>query len=144
MCIIYLGSGSDSLTLQIHGRTKPDSQDYWDANWLHCTADASAGAFRGTIDWQLRNETLARFQHALEDLDTRVGEALLDTGDWLDVRVIRDEQGHIEARCQLEDNPLDGNTLEFRLILDQTILPALIGQVRAVLERFPVVGREGA
>jgi hypothetical protein len=145
MSNIDLRSGSDFLTLQIHGRTNPDSQDFWDANWLHCTADASAGTFRGTVDWQLRNEDLVRFLSALEDLDRRVSVALLDTGDgWLDVEVTRDEQGHIQARCQLVDNPDGGNTLEFRLLLDQTVLPALQGQLREVLERFPLVGKVGA
>jgi hypothetical protein len=140
---ISIASGSDSLTLRIHGRTKPDAQNYWDANWLHCTAEASAGAFRGTLEWQLRNEDLARFLHALEALNRRVGEALLDTGDgWLNIRVIRDEAGHIEAECQLVDNPVGGNTLEFRLVLDRTILSALIGQLHDLLEKFPVVGRE--
>jgi hypothetical protein len=86
---------------------------------------------------------LARFLDSLEGLEHRVGEALLDTLDgWLDVRVIRDEQGHIEARCQLVDNPVGGNTLEFRLCLDQTVLSGVMREIREVLERFPVVGVE--
>lgn len=145
MCIIHFSSGADSFTLRIHGRTNPNAKNYWDANWLHCTAEVLVGAFRGILEWQLRNEDLARFMHALEGLAGRMGEAVLDTGDgWLDVRIIRDEQGHIEARCQLVDNPAGGNSLEFRLLLDQTVLPALTGQLREVLERFPVVGQDGA
>src|SRR6478672_10689680 len=35
---VQLRSGGESLTLQFHGRTRPEAQDYWDANWLHCTA----------------------------------------------------------------------------------------------------------
>jgi hypothetical protein len=145
MSIIHFGCGSDFLTLRIHGRTKPDAQNYWDANWLHCTADASAGAFCGTLEWQLRNEDLARFMHALEGLDRQAGEALLETIDgWLAIQVIRDDQGHIEARCQLVDNSIGGSTLEFRLLLDQTVLPVLMDQLRGVLEQFPVLGRERA
>jgi hypothetical protein len=107
MYTVHIGDVSDSLTLWFHGRTKPDSKDYWEANWLHCTAEASVGDFRGKVEWQLRNEDLARFMLALEDLDRRSGIALLDTGDgWLDIQVVRDTQGHIEARCQLVDNPL--------------------------------------
>src|SRR5947209_4959055 len=106
MAIVHLAGGSDFLTLRILGRIKPAAQSYWDANWLHCTAEASAGAFRAKVDWQLRNEDLARFMRALANLNERVGEALLETGDgWLDVRVIRSQQGDLEARCQLVDNP---------------------------------------
>jgi hypothetical protein len=144
MCEIRFGNGPDYLKLQVLGRVKPDAQDYWDANWLRCIAEASAGTFHGRIDWQLRNEDLVRFLHRLERLDSRAGEALLDTGDgWLDVRVIRDQLGHIEARCQLVDNPAGGNTLEFRLRLDEAAHAAIISQLRKVIERFPVVGREG-
>jgi hypothetical protein len=143
MSIVHISSGADFLTLRVHERVKPHSQGVWTANWLHCTAEASAGAFNGTVDWQLRNEDLTRFTRSLDSLGGRVGEALLETGDgWLDVRVIRDEQGQIQARCQLVDNPVGGNSLEFRLFLDQTALVALIGQLRAVLERFPVLGTD--
>ena len=40
--------------------------------------------------------------------------------------------------------PANGNSLEFRLSLDQTYLPPLMAQLRAVLEQFPVVGRQGS
>ena len=141
---IHLGNHTDSLTLRIHGRIKPDSQSYWDANWLHCSAEVSAGAFRGTLEWQLRNEDLARFMDALERLGGLAGDALLDTLDgWLEVRVVRDERGHIEARCQLDDNARIRSTLEFGLPLDQLAISALLSQLRAVLDWFPIVGKEG-
>ena len=143
MCIIHFSNGTDFLTLRIHGRVKPDSQSFWDANWLHCTAQASAGAFSGILEWQLRNEDLKRFLNGLVDLDMRVGEALLDTGDgWLDIRVIHDEKGQNKARCQLVDDPIGGNSLEFSLLLDQTIMQTIISQIREVLEQFPVIGQD--
>jgi hypothetical protein len=136
-------NGADFLTLRIHGRVRPDAQDYWDANWLHCAAEASAGGLRAKLDWQLRNEDLLRFLRALESLETRVGEAVLDTGDgWLDIRVVRDDKGNIEARCQLEDGSLGESVSEFRLSLNQTVLAGLKAQLRQVVEQYPVVGRE--
>ncbi len=142
MLVIHLGSGADYLTLSVSGRVRPDGEGPWSSNWLHCIADVSAGAFRGRIEWQLRNEDLTRFIQALDRLGGQAGEALLDTLDgWLDVRVIRDEQGQIEARCQLVDNPVGGNTLEFRLILDENCISVLDRQLREVLEQFPVVGK---
>jgi hypothetical protein len=140
MPIIYLGSGPNSLTLRIHGRTKPEARDYWDANFLHCTADASVGDFRGKVDWQLRNEDLAQFLKGLKNLERPGGMALLDTGDgWLDIRMTRAEGNQIEARCELADSAVDGIRLEFRLLLDESLLPTLIGQLHTVLEKFPVV-----
>jgi hypothetical protein len=144
MCIIRLGGEeADFLVLTVHGRAFPASTDYWDGNWLRCTAEVVAGAFRGRMDRTLRNEELARFLLRLEGLYERLsGEALFDTLEhWLDLRIIGDGRGHMKARGQLRDDPVCGNVLEFRLYFDQTSLPSLMRQVRAVLAAFPVVGQ---
>jgi hypothetical protein len=141
MCTVLLGSKSDFLTLKVHGRTTPNAQDYWDANWLHCTVHVAAAGCRTSSEWQLRNEDLARFLRDLEDLDTRVGVALLETGDgWLDVQLTRDDGGQLNAQCQLEEHPVGEKVAEFQLLLDQESLPALVAQIREVLKRFPVLG----
>jgi hypothetical protein len=144
MSVIRLGrERAEYLTLAIHGRNRPVSEDYWDGNWLWCTAEVAAGAFRGSVSNVIRNEDLIRFLPRLEDLYRRLdGEALLDTLEgWLDLRVIGVGHGQVEVRGSLCDAPVDGNQLEFRLALDQTFLPPLIGQIRAAVEAFPIVGR---
>jgi hypothetical protein len=146
MCTIHFGGEqAEFLTLTVHGRSSPDASDYWDGNWLSCTAVVSAGAFHGTLDSLLRNEDLARFLHRLEGLTERLsGEAVFDTLDgWLDVRLIGDGRGHVEVRGQLVDAPASGNSLEFRFCLDQTYLTPLAAQLRAVLDLFPVIGQQG-
>src|SRR5262245_11070086 len=98
MCLLRLG-GEDAeyLTLKVHGRNTPGSADYWDGNWLSCTAEVSAGAFRGALRGLLRNDDLAGFLLRLEQLHRRLdAEARLDTLDgWLDVRLAGDGRGHI-------------------------------------------------
>ncbi|MBX9623970.1 MAG: hypothetical protein K2X82_09195 [Gemmataceae bacterium] len=140
--IRFGGEATEYLALTISGRSLPDSQDYWDGNWLVCRAEVAAGAFRGSVDRLLRNEDLARFLGWVERLyEVPSGEALFATLDgWLDLRLIRDRKGHVEARGQLCDDPVEGNVLEFRLFGDQTDLPPLIAQLRAALAAFPVVG----
>jgi hypothetical protein len=147
MAEVVIRFGSDEaeyLTLTVHGRNRPQDTDYWGGNFLWCTAEVSAGAFRGLVSNVLRNEDLARFLSWLEAQFQRLdGEALLDTLDgWLDVRVICAARGQVEVRGQLCDAPLGGNTLEFRLTFDQTYLPPMIAQVRAAVEAFPVVGEK--
>jgi hypothetical protein len=144
MSIIHFGGEQNEfLSLTVHGRSRPETSDYWDGNWLWCSAEVSAGAFRGTVDCMLRTEDLARFLPRLERLSESLdGEALLDTLEgWLDIRLTGDGRGHVALCGQLVDAPADGNSLEFRLSLDQTFLPPLIAQLRAVLAQFPVVGR---
>jgi hypothetical protein len=145
MCLIHFGGErAEFLSLSVRGRSRPGSSDYWDANWLWCSAEVSAGAFRGKVDGLIRNEDLARFLPRLEKLSEQLsGEALLDTIEgWLDLRLTGDGRGHVGLRGHLVDAPSDGNSLEFRLSLDQTYLPPLMAQLRAVLEQFPVVGQQ--
>jgi hypothetical protein len=71
------------------------------------------------------------------------GEALLDTIEgWLDLRLTGDGRGHVDLHGQLVDAPSDGNSLEFRLSLDQTYLPPLMAELRAALGQFPIVGQQ--
>src|SRR5688572_27652939 len=101
--IHFGGEGAEYLTLTVHGRNRPADTDYWDGNFLWCTAEVAAGVFRGSVSNVLRNEDLLRFLPRLEDLYRRLdGEALLDTLEgWLDVRVIGDGRGQVEVRGQL-------------------------------------------
>jgi hypothetical protein len=81
MCSIRIGSGSDEfLVLTLHGRSHPGSTDFWDGNWIDCTAEAAAGAFRGRLDRSLRADELDRFREQLARLhETLAGEAVFET-----------------------------------------------------------------
>jgi hypothetical protein len=143
MCVIrFGGEAAEYLVLTVHGRSIPHSSDYWDGNWLACTAEVAAGAFRGSLDGLRRNEDIARFLDRVAELYERLtGEALFDALEgWLDLRLIGDGHGHIEARGQLCDDSGRGNVLEFRLCFDQTYLPLLMAQLQATIAAFPVLG----
>lgn len=144
--IRFGGPDADYVILTVHGRSLPHATDYWDGNWLACTAEVAAGAFRGSLDRLLRNEDIGRFYDRVAELYERLsGEALFDTLDgWFDLRLIGDGRGHIEARGRLCDDPVHGNVLEFRLFFDQTYLPPLMAQLRDAMEAFPVVGKPHA
>jgi hypothetical protein len=147
MCVIrFGGEKAEYLTPAVHGREFPGSADYWDGNWLSCTAEVRVSTFRGRRDGSLRNEELARFLTGLEEVyEQLTGEARFETMErWLDVRVVGDGRGHMEARGQLWDDPVHDHTLDFRLFFDQTFLPPIMEQVRAVLAAFPLVGKRHA
>src|SRR4051812_27525869 len=108
--IHFGGIEAEYLILTVHGRNIPEATDYWDGNFLWCTAEVGAGAFRGSVGNVLRNEDLIRFLPRLEDWYQRLdGEALFDTVDgWLDVRVIGADRAQVEVRGRLADAPVDG------------------------------------
>lgn len=143
MLLVQIGHNTDRLTLFIHGRVVPDSQDYWDANWLHCTAEVSTGSLHGNVNWQLRNEDLARFMREIEGIERGSDHAHLDTLDsWLDVWIIRDQTGNFMAECYLSENSADRNEFEFQLSVDKATLAEVLHQLRIVLHEFPVLGRQ--
>jgi hypothetical protein len=130
--------------LTIEGRERPDSTDYWDANWLVCTAEVAAGAFRGRLNSRLRTDELEQFYQQVELLYERLsGEAELTTMEgWLAFRLLGEGLGHVEATCRLRDDPASGNTLECHLTMDQTFLPPLLLQLATVLKTYPVLHRQ--
>lgn len=144
MCSIRIGGQSHGfLVLALNGRSHPGSTDFWDGNWIDCTAEVATGAFRGRLDRSLRADELDRFRGQLARLhETLIGDAVLETMErWLRIAVSGDGRGHMEAACRLCDDPASGNVLECRLSLDPTFLPAVLRQLERALQDYPVVGR---
>src|SRR4051812_5561709 len=89
VCSIRIGGDqAEYLALTVNGRERPDASDYWDANWLICTAEVVAGHFRGRLDRSLRTDELERFYQQVIPLYERLsGEAELSTMEgWLTLR----------------------------------------------------------
>ena len=141
--IRFVGDAGNYLTLTVHGRNTPGAANYWDGNFLWCTAEVAAGAFRGSADNVLRNEDLARFLARLADVIARPdggGAATLEAPDgWLVADLARSADG-FEVRGTLCDAPAGGNALEFCFAAGAGLPAALAAQVRATLGAFPVVG----
>jgi hypothetical protein len=138
------GEQAEYIALTVKGRERPDSTDFWDANWLVCSVEVTAGAYRGCYDSSIHTEELERFYQQVGGLSERlVGEAELATMEgWLMIRLIGDGRGHVEVICRLRDNSASGNTLECRLSVDQTFLPPLLRQLATVMRVYPVVNRQ--
>src|SRR5262245_9828947 len=118
MCSIRIGGQeAEFLCLTFHRRSHPGSAAYWDVNWLDVTAEVAAGVFRGSLDGALRTDEFERFRGQLAQVyETLTGEAVFETMErWLNVRMVGDGRGHIEAHCRLCDDLAFGNTLDFQL-----------------------------
>jgi hypothetical protein len=135
----------DFLLLRLHGRRHPDATDFWDGNWLDCSAEVAAGAFRGDLRRGLRVNELESFCQQLAVLCHRLtGEAVLDSMEhWLRVRVTGDGRGHLAISCRLCDDPAFGNTLDCRLYFDQTFLPGSLRQLEQALHTYLGVSAPG-
>jgi hypothetical protein len=142
---VVIGSDTEGLTIRIVSRMHPGADDYWDGNWLVSPVEVRVGGFTGRVAAGLRAEELARLREGLEALYASLeGEARLESlEDWVTLTCRGDGKGHVDVRGTVVDRPGVGNTLEFRLALDQTQLPPIIDQLRAVEHTFPVLGQPG-
>jgi hypothetical protein len=125
------------------GRAHPDSNDYWDGNWLDSNIEINAGAFRGAYGACLRGDEFQAFRDKLVPLYTALsGEAEFSSMEnWLAIKIKGDGLGHFEAECKARDTFGSDSRLEFTLSFDQTQLPEIIKGIDSILEKFPVRGR---
>lgn len=144
MCFIRVGGErSEFLAITLLGRSHPAASDYWDGNWVRAAVEVAAGGFCGKVDGDLRADELVAFCGDLTLLnESLVGTASFTTmEEWLSISATGDGHGHIEFSCEVRDQPGIGNTLAFRLALDQTYLRPLVAQLVQAVAKFPVIGK---
>ena len=142
MCTIRIGGEqAEFLAITILGRSHPGARDRWDGNWVRASVEIAAGGFRGEVGGDLRAEELASFHRDIARLaDSVAGEARFTTmEDWLSIVVTGDRRGHVELACEVRDQPGVGNTLAFRLGLDQTYLRPMVDQLGHAVSEFPEI-----
>jgi len=131
------------LRLWIVNRQFPDSQDYWDGNWL----DVRAIVERGTSSVQatgtiLHLSDISRFLAELKTLSAElVGTASLSPLE-PNLKVALSGNGRGQIQCVIQVTPEHlAESHEFRDGFDQTFLPTIIGACGSILEQYPIRGR---
>jgi hypothetical protein len=138
---IHIGhSEHEFILLDVINRSHPNANDYYDGNWLNAKAVVKVGCFTGVINGQLRSIELASFQAELAKLYKSLsGSAKFSTLEgWLSFEITGDGKGHFSCNGELTDNFVQGNTLNFRLDLDQTFLPEILKSLEKVASAFPI------
>ena len=136
----------DYVTLEVRGRQFPQSDDFWDGNWLDTPLTIHVGSFDAQVSSTLRTNELLKFKEELEAVyRDNAGTAVLSTMEgWLLIEVVADGLGHLQVTGHLRDEVGGGygNDLNFELRgLDQTWLPPVLASLEEVLATYPVVGR---
>jgi len=144
---LLIGSlGSEYLLVQPTRLEFPDTDDYWDGNWVYADVAVVVGAFRGSYEAVLRTDEFARFRDDLQVLHNSLkGGATFETMErWLAIHIEGDGRGHFTAKCEARDQPGMGNQLTFELAFDQTELPAVLRDLDELKRAFPVEGTRTA
>jgi len=128
------------LRVWVHGREFPDSQDFWDGNWLRVTArcttkDTSVRAFGSLIHLREIGSLFHECSRLYEKLE---GCASLDCMEPnLTVKLTAGRCGHVDIEINITpDHMSESHT--FIDMFDQTYLPPIIAGCKAILEEYPV------
>lgn len=134
---------SEYLNVQVTGRSHPDSQDYWDGNWVNANIEIEAGNLRGRYGAYLRVEELKDFRDAIARLHSfDSNEAKFETmEEQLRINITGNGLGHFRAECEALDQAGIGNRLIFSVELDQTEIPEILKGLDAVARDYPVKGK---
>jgi hypothetical protein len=141
--VLMIGSrGGDHIALRPLCRSNPGATDYWDGNWLKVAVDVRTGAFRGKYVADLRVEEFRDFREQVVVLhESLKGEAALNSMEaWVSVRLAADRLGHLNAQCEVRDQPGMGSRLLFTLDLDQSFIPTMVTALDDVIRSYPLVG----
>jgi len=135
------GAERDYVEVAVRARSYPTATDYWDGNWLRSEVRIQAGGFSAGFEASFRAEEFARFLGELEALYTSLnGVAAFTTlEEQLKLELTGDGKGHVEVRGQARDVAGTGHLLRFRLHTDQTLLSAVLADLRRLVAAFPVV-----
>ena len=132
--------------LWVHSRQFPQSEDYWDGNWLNVTAHCGS---QGTDVWVngsiLGAPDFASWLTALEEMNRKLsGEANLEGIEpELRVELTMKSLGHIWVRVEITpDHMIQEHVFQFEV--DQSYLERLIEDCRKLLAKYPVKSKPDA
>jgi hypothetical protein len=132
------------LKVWVHGRQFPESDDYWDGNWLFLTARCDGHGSRVSVTDSCLH--LSEVKKWKDDLDAfRVspkGVVELATMEpTLKVKIgeAKSSLGQMDMHVSLSADHLNEEHT-FRSIIDQSYLPGLSAQLAAILRSYPIKG----
>lgn len=130
------------LAVWVEARSCPDSDDFWDGNWLVVRARVeAAGAWVAIEGSYLRSDEIQRFLRELERVDADLeGAARLETLEqMLRVEMRCGALGQVEAVVEITPDR-QAQAHRFVFDLDQSYLRSVLSGCRRILAAFPVRG----
>jgi hypothetical protein len=130
------------VLIRVLSRNHPGLFDYWDANWVACELQISAGGFRAGFRADLRSEEFQRFLDEAEAVNRSLeGTATFSTMEQqIALTLSLDGRGHVLVDGEARDAPGSQNCLRFGFEIDQTYLREICRSLEVILRAFPVVG----
>jgi len=135
-----LNGDTGKLEIKILGRIKPETDDYWDANWLESEIEVDILGFNALYGANLRVDDLQTFYERLtplQDGSAKKAEfTTMEEGLYLHCEVA--PNGQINCKGIARDDT--GISMDFKLQIDLASLDVFVSELKAVLASYPLVG----
>jgi hypothetical protein len=133
------------LAIWIHGREFPNSEDYWDGNWLngiiHCGAEGATVRVTGSI---IHLSDIARLLSETEKLQKTLTENIEIEIECIEPNLLikfeTEKLGRVKMSVDITPNHLHQKH-NFVFEIDQSYLPKLISDCQATLKKYPIIGK---
>jgi len=132
------------LKIWVSGRQFPDHQDYWDGNWLNCTASCDGvgsrvqinGAFLHLGELKKWREDLQEFYPKLEGT---VELPTIEPTLRVKIKSRKSLTGHLDCEVEITGEQITERH-HYLFDIDQSYLPGLLSQLANVLREHPIRG----
>jgi hypothetical protein len=140
--VVFGSLESEYLAIRVIRRMY-DTSDYDDGNWLQAEIALRTRGFAGAYPSSLRAEEFERLRDGLAPMyhSLRGSARLHSLEGWLHIDIEGDGLGHLSMTYRAVSQHAPKVALDSYLDLDQTMLPAILDELSAVIAAFPVVGR---
>jgi hypothetical protein len=137
-----ISESGNFIRIDLIGFNHPNAELDWDKNWLKGLVKVKAGGFSGEFKADFMTVDFLSFKNELKKLyDKLNGVATFYTLEsQVEIKIVGDGIGHLNAECEVMDNAGTGNKLEFEINFDQTHIPKIITQLEKITNRFPKIG----
>jgi hypothetical protein len=127
-------------SLWVLGRQYPESDDYWDGNWLRVRVLVEAsGARVEHVGSFLRTDEIEEFARQIGLLDTTLtGEAILPSMEPTLRMALKLTRGTGEVTVAITPD-LVAQSHEFKFEIDQSYLKSMLADCRRILVKWPVI-----
>ena len=134
--------GHAGFRVQFFGYQFPDSDDFWDGNWL--TTEISCETENARINFRdncIRNVELRSFEEQLQSLNDRRAKSaeLQPMEPYVAWRIAtQGSLGQLSSEIGLKPGCDESHSFVFTI--DRSYIPPLVQQIRSVLYAYPVRG----
>jgi hypothetical protein len=137
-----ISESGNFIRIELIKQSNPNAEMDWDANWIKGFVKVKAGVFSGEFKAEFMTVDFVSFKIELEKLyDKLNGIATFNTLEsQIEIKIIGDGIGHLNAECEVMDFGANGNKLMFEINFDQTHIPKILNQLEKIINKFPKIG----